>query len=156
MFPFFNFNVTMGFEGPGAISLPCHDSASCSEVDDVDGEFRLWWARLDQEIMRSIHKLVSQVDGVLALVGVSVVVSYLITSIFRFPLQQPLVIQITFVVIAVVWVLRRRRHRHLDRRAGITAAVAARPRQPHIQVDIFRDFVLGNSVICHLPLTSIC
>ena len=82
----------MGFEGPGAISLPCHDSASCSEVDDVDVEFRLWWAQLDQEIMRSIHKLVSQVDGVLALVGVSVVVSYLITSIFRFPLQQPLVI----------------------------------------------------------------
>ena len=76
----------MGFEGPGAISLPCHDSASCSKVDDVDGKFRLWWARLDQEIMRSIHKIITQVDCVLALVGVSVVVSYLIAIISRFPL----------------------------------------------------------------------
>ena len=51
--------------------------------------------------------------------------------------------QITFVVLAVVWTLRRRRHRRLDRRVGVTAAVAARPRQPNIQVNMFRGFAFS-------------
>ena len=86
MYPFSSPGAKMGgFEGSGSISLPCHDASSCSAVDDVDNKFRWWWARIDQEIMKSVHKLITQIDGVLALVGVSVVVSCSITFISHFP-----------------------------------------------------------------------